>query len=268
MSWSRFASTVIFIFCAVPFCAGAIRFELPDVTATSNGSTPTSGFFDVLVRANPGDLPQSVTSYNLDFQVTSASVTLGPPGIAPNSLFNSSIFSNPPNPQTIRAAQDSSAVSLFDGAALVRVPFQVPAGVTGAFTLAFGDFNQLADANAASLPLQTTDTGIVTISSGFPLGDYNHNGSVGTEDYTTWRTSFGSTSALNADGNGNSVVDAADYVIWRNQSSPGSSASAELSAINTPEPSILQFVYVIVLVSFLSYTRYSRRCFSQLGANN
>jgi len=48
------------------------------------------------------------------------------------------------------------------------------------------------------------------------FGDYSGNGTVGPEDYSIWRGSFGSTNNLAADGNENGVVDAADYVIWRN----------------------------------------------------
>jgi hypothetical protein len=168
-------------------------------------------------------------------------------GGAPN------IFS--PDSQTIRAAQDSTPVSLFDGAALIRVPYQVPAGVSGVFQLVFGTFNQLTDATATPLPLQMTDTGSITITAAFPLGDYNHSGAVESGDYATWRSTFGSTSSLNADGNGNNIVDAADYVIWRNQSSPGSAVSAGLSAINTPEPSTLHVVCASVLVILLTYPR-------------
>lgn len=46
-------------------------------------------------------------------------------------------------------------------------------------------------------------------------GDYSGNDIVGPEDYGLWSQSFGSTSALYADGNNNGVVDAADYVVWR-----------------------------------------------------
>lgn len=49
-------------------------------------------------------------------------------------------------------------------------------------------------------------------------GDYDGNGSVGTEDYDIWRSNFGNTTTagLGADGNRNGVIDSADYVIWRN----------------------------------------------------
>jgi hypothetical protein len=262
MTWSRFFSAAVLSLCAVQLCAGAIRFEFLDVTVAGNAATPTSGFFDVVVRADPADLPQNVGSYNVDFHVE-APATLGMAIAAPNPLFPGAPLNfSPPNSQTVRAAQDSfpTSVPLFDGAGLVRVPFEIPAGLTGEFDLQFGIINQLTNATAIPLPLQTTDTGKITITLAFPLGDYNHSGSVEPGDYTTWRSTFGSTSNLNADGNGNNIVDAADYIIWRNQLSPGSGA-AESSAISTPEPSIV--LCVGLLVTFFAYTRNCRRCFRQ-----
>jgi hypothetical protein len=69
-------------------------------------------------------------------------------------------------------------------------------------------------------------------------GDYNHNGSVGPEDYTVWTTDFGSLAKLDADGNGNFIVDAADYTVWRDhlgQSLPMAGAAAA----PIPEPSTI-----------------------------
>ncbi len=73
-------------------------------------------------------------------------------------------------------------------------------------------------------------------------GDYNGNGTVGTEDFFLWRDSFSSTSNLAADGNNDGVVDAADYTIWRD----AFSASAA-SAISVPEPNSLTVVLVLML---------------------
>jgi len=76
-------------------------------------------------------------------------------------------------------------------------------------------------------------------------GDYDHNGTVNQADFTVWRQNFGSTSALDADGNINGVVDAADYAIWRKNlgkflsgagSAAGGGQSTGLVDATVPEP--------------------------------
>jgi hypothetical protein len=47
-------------------------------------------------------------------------------------------------------------------------------------------------------------------------GDYTGDGVVDANDYTRWRSTYGSVSDLSADGNGDGIVDAADYTVWRN----------------------------------------------------
>lgn len=46
-------------------------------------------------------------------------------------------------------------------------------------------------------------------------GDYDGDGTVGTEDYVVWKANFGDTSLLTADGNGDGRVDSSDYTLWR-----------------------------------------------------
>jgi hypothetical protein len=56
------------------------------------------------------------------------------------------------------------------------------------------------------------------------IGDYNgdgianglDNGGVGSEDYTIWQDTLGSTTDLRADGNDNGVIDGGDYTEWVN----------------------------------------------------
>ncbi len=61
-------------------------------------------------------------------------------------------------------------------------------------------------------------------------GDYDHDGVIDAADYEVWRSAYGSTELLNADGNGDGVIDAADYVVWRD------AFAAAASASRIPEP--------------------------------
>jgi hypothetical protein len=86
------------------------------------------------------------------------------------------------------------------------------------------------------------------------VGDYNGNGTVGAEDYTTWRTEFGTTGASIADGNTNGVVDAADYVVWRKRlSGPASGAGASV-----PEPHLFALFFTAAVVASISRRRNSQ----------
>jgi hypothetical protein len=106
------------------------------------------------------------------------------------------------------------------------------------------------DANA--IPLQTSDTGSITIHANVAIaGDYNADGSVGPEDYQLWRSRFGASSSPVADGSGNHIVDAADYVLWRKNLGNGSSAATSpapsFTVDSVPEPDT-----ILLLVSAVS----------------
>jgi hypothetical protein len=217
---------------------------------------------DVVVRADAADLPKSVSAFNVDFSFTTAtSIQFKPPQAAPSPLIAGTPLTFSPHPQRMLAALDlaSGATSLADGMGLVRVPFEVPAGLRGVYPLAFGPANQLADMDANAISLQTRDTGSITINPMPAIaGDYDANGSVGPEDYQVWRSSFGSNNSPTVDGSGNNIIDAADYVLWRKNMGRGNSAAlgyASLAESNVPEPASLMLVLSAVLLIFVYRVR-------------
>jgi hypothetical protein len=77
-------------------------------------------------------------------------------------------------------------------------------------------------------------------------GDYDENGSVGTEDYDLWKNTFGQSVAPGgeADGNRDGIVDAADYTVWRNNYSPGLDGAAANASVGVPEPGTMSLVWM------------------------
>jgi hypothetical protein len=82
----------------------------------------------------------------------------------------------------------------------------------------------------------------------FIAGDYNGSGSVTMADFTYWRSTFGSRTALAADGNNNGIIDAGDYVIWRKAFESGSGGGM---AGSVPEPGSLQLLVALGVMSCL-----------------
>jgi hypothetical protein len=225
---------------------GAIRFELPQLTVLVGVSQAAAGHFDVLVRADAGDLPKQIGSLNVDVRTTAPTVAFGAPQAAVNPLLPGTPQNFSPNAQTLRAALDAvTPQALVDGAALVRVPFQLPPGVTGVFDLTFGTFNRLFDAAAESLAISTVDVGSITVSlSPAAHGDFDVDADADGADFIIWQRTQGSTTNLAADGSGNNQVDATDMAIWRQNF-----AAARAIGVATPEPHALGLALIAAMVS-------------------
>ncbi|MEN1680763.1 MAG: sulfatase-like hydrolase/transferase [Planctomycetota bacterium] len=82
-------------------------------------------------------------------------------------------------------------------------------------------------------------------AAGAVLLDYHLDGQIDLQDFEVWRSTFGSTSDLRADGNGDGVVDAADYTLWRD----AFVASRPLSAAAVPEPANIPAAALLALAS-------------------
>jgi hypothetical protein len=92
----------------------------------------------------------------------------------------------------------------------------------------FNSDNNVLDETYPTFGLLWKNTSLTAYTAGG--GDYDKNGSVNADDYTFWRSNFGSTTAFDADGNGNGVVDAADYIVWRQHE------GQSVSSASVPEP--------------------------------
>jgi hypothetical protein len=80
-------------------------------------------------------------------------------------------------------------------------------------------------------------------------GDYDADGDVDTNDYSAWRSAFGSATILRgsgADGNYDGVIDTADYLVWR-KSQASSAASAVTSVAGVPEPAISAIISILAM---------------------
>jgi hypothetical protein len=78
-----------------------------------------------------------------------------------------------------------------------------------------------------------------------PTGDYDQDGWVSQSDYDLWRASYGSTTALLADGNNDGVVDAADYTVWRDHLGNGQPPIL-LSQATVPEPGAVALLLSVI----------------------
>jgi prepilin-type processing-associated H-X9-DG protein len=86
-------------------------------------------------------------------------------------------------------------------------------------TLNLADFDVVTLNQFASSPIGavSVDFELWSLNEQPMPGDYDFDGNIDVSDYDQWKSSFGSTIDLGADGSGNGVVDAADYVLWRNR---------------------------------------------------
>jgi hypothetical protein len=120
-----------------------------------------------------------------------------------------------------------------------------------------------------STMLPTLETAVAWVEENASMlildGDFNFDGEVDADDYSTWRAQFGSTGPFPingdfADGNRDGVVDAADYVVWRKNLISASSATvAARASASIPEPISLMLANWAGLVSVYAIRRMTLR---------
>ncbi|MGL4512367.1 MAG: hypothetical protein ACRCT8_04695 [Lacipirellulaceae bacterium] len=105
---------------------------------------------------------------------------------------------------------------------------------------ALGGVLVIGGADAATL----AEYGLLASSFLLP-GDYDLDGDVDPNDYTTWTDQYGAAGFASADGNGDGVVNAADYTVWRDNLGATGPPLATSTAV--PEPGALAMALVGVL---------------------
>jgi hypothetical protein len=102
-------------------------------------------------------------------------------------------------------------------------------------------------------------------AAAFLPGDYNHDERVDAADYGVWRKTFGSTTALAADGSGSQQIDQADFDVWRrNFGTTVAGSGVTIGSVPEPNGWALAVAGVVGFLLLLSMraangTRYSSR---------
>jgi hypothetical protein len=135
-------------------------------------------------------------------------------------------------------------------------PLPQTSNVTGSFGRA--DIRLQVDEDGEIYILSKSDGMIRAITGPEPLpGDYNYDNLVDAEDYSVWKSSFGTAVprlGLWADGNQDGFVDAADYTVWRDNFLAAGGAAASV-----PEPASAALLGIAATLFLARGRRQGRR---------
>jgi hypothetical protein len=150
---------------------------------------------------------------------------------------------------TLDDGDNNGATTPQAGVYLIAMQWRM-AGLTTSdpFYVAFGTLGlptSVLETNVAPWLIARQD---LLVRSG-PPGDFTGDGRVDAADYTAWRDTLGSTTALAADANLNFAIDAEDYQAWRLNFGAGSAAFTVAASV--PEPRALVPLLVALFVPLL-----------------
>jgi autotransporter-associated beta strand protein len=119
-----------------------------------------------------------------------------------------------------------------------------------------GLWGALGNASATYHTSLITGTGVLDVSSGPVVGDYNNDGKVDSNDYITWRRQVGAAALPNRDPNNAGPVGQADFFSWRTHygQSAGIGTGSGLENTSVPEPSAIALL-ALGTIFFLSPRR-------------
>ena len=155
--------------CVVDTTRGDLVIDLPELTIFSDNVNPATGELSVFLTLTGTDLtsPPQVSSFNLDFSRSGTGLNFAAAQAATTTpLFSGGVFLNFGNASNVQTAHDVvTAVTAFNNAGLIKVPFTVTPGNVGTtYALTFGALNQMSDQLALPLSL-TLVPGSITVAA-------------------------------------------------------------------------------------------------------
>jgi hypothetical protein len=137
----------------------------------------------------------------------------------------------------------------------------VPGGVQKFYVTGF-DPAEMLDRTAAPTfrhAFKFAEEGVTYVAVGaIAPGNYDLTGNVDAADYELWKSTFGSTTDLRADGNQDGLINAADYTVWRDWLGVGATPSSGSGSLaRVPEPTTM--VLLAAGIALIGITTRRRR---------